>query len=144
MDYSPFATPYSLDSRHVEFRLLAAAVAAQRAFLADRVGALEDPVLPGGQAREDLRFHRLRADEAQARFHAGETVGREARALLQKDANLVVPVDVVEREGDEAELFRLLGVERGTEGGLGARHIGRIGLEARFQPRQAMAHRIRA
>ncbi len=39
-----------LNPRHIELRLLAGAIAAQRAFLADRVGALEDPVLPRGQA----------------------------------------------------------------------------------------------
>src|SRR4051812_17127663 len=142
--YSPFATPHSLDSRHIEFRLLAAAVAAQRAFLTDRVRALEDPVLPRGEAREDFRFHRLGADEAQVRFHAGEAVGREAGALLQEYADLVVPVDVVEREGDETELFGLLGVQRGAHRGFRAFHIGWIGLEARLKPRQAMAHRIRA
>src|SRR3954469_5051196 len=130
----------SLNPRHIEFRLLAAAVAAQRAFLADRVRALEDPVLPRGQAREDFRFHRLGSDEAQARFHAGEAVGRKAGALFQEHADLVVPVDVVEREGDEAELFGLLGVERGAHCGFGTLHVGRIGLEARRKPRQAVAH----
>src|SRR5947209_1341093 len=92
-----------LNSRHVELRLLAGAVAAQRAVFADRVGALEDPVLPRREAREDFRFHGLWPDEAQIRFHAGEAVGREGRALLQEHPHLVVPVDVVEREGDEAE-----------------------------------------
>ena len=57
-------------------------------------------------------FHRLRPAEAQIRLQAGEAVGREARALLEEDADLVLPVDVVEREGDETELFRRLGVER--------------------------------
>ena|SRR5882724_756169 len=42
------------NSRRIELRLLAGAIAAQRAFFADRVGALEDPVLPGGEAGEDL------------------------------------------------------------------------------------------
>src|SRR6266567_8929637 len=100
--YSPFATRL-LNPRHIELRLLAGAVTPQRAVLADRVGALEDPVLPRGQTREDFRFHRLGSDEAQIRFHAGEAVGREAGALLQEYADLVVPVDVVEREGDETE-----------------------------------------
>src|ERR1700755_720936 len=60
--------------RHIELRLLAGAVAAQRTVFADGVGALEDPVLPRRQAREDLRFHRFRPDEAQIGFHAGEAV----------------------------------------------------------------------
>src|SRR5713226_7555137 len=96
----------------VEHRLLAGAVAAQRAFLADRVRPLEDPVLPRGEAGEDFRFHGLGPAETQVRFETGERVGRKARALLEEDADLVLPVDVVEREGDEAERFRLFRVER--------------------------------
>src|SRR5262245_49038097 len=102
----------SSHSRHIELRLLAGAVAAQRALLTDRVRPLENPVLPRREAREDLRFHRLRADEAQIRFHAGEAVGRERGALLEEHPYLVVPVDIVEREGDEAKLLGLLRVER--------------------------------
>ena len=45
-------------------RARAGAEAAQRAVGADGVGALEDPVLPRREAGEDLRLHRLRADEA--------------------------------------------------------------------------------
>src|ERR1700676_3652469 len=101
-NYSPLAIRYSpLHPRHIELRLLAGAVAAQRAVFADRVGALEDPVLPRRQAREDFRFHGLGTDEAQIGFHAGEAVGRKTGALLEKHPDLVVPVDVVEREGDE-------------------------------------------
>src|SRR6516164_7256064 len=91
-----------LDSFRIEHRLLPGAVAFQRALVADRVRALEDPVLPGGQPREDLRLHRLRPAEAQVRLHAGERVGGEARALLEENPDLVLPVDIVEREGDEA------------------------------------------
>src|SRR5437016_820985 len=50
----------NLNPRHIELRLLAGTVAAQRAGFADGVGALEDPVLPRGEAREDLGFHSLR------------------------------------------------------------------------------------
>src|SRR3974390_272401 len=102
----------SSNPRHVETRLLAASVAPQGALLADRVGTLEDPVLPGGEARKNLRFHGLRADKAQIGFHAGEAVGREAGAFLEEHPDLVVPVDVVEREGDEAELFGGFRIER--------------------------------
>src|SRR5436189_5655221 len=120
--YSPLPIR-PLNSRHVELRLLAGAVAAQRAVFADRVGALEDPVLPRREAREDFRFHGLGTYEAQIRFHAGETVGREGRALLQEHPHLVVPIDVVEREGDEAELFGLLRIERRADGGFGALQV---------------------
>src|SRR5262245_66486002 len=58
-------------SPRIEGRLLAGAVALERTLLADRVGALEDPVLPGGQPREDLRFHGLGAGEAQIGFEPG-------------------------------------------------------------------------
>src|SRR6185437_8480268 len=79
----------SSHSPHVERRLLAGAVAFERALVADGVGALEDPVLPGGEPGEDFRFHGLRPGEAQVGFHAGETVGREAGALLEKHPHLV-------------------------------------------------------
>src|SRR5215475_9235732 len=52
----------------IEHRLLPGAVALQRALVADRVRALEDPVLPGGEPREDLRLHRLGPAEAQVRL----------------------------------------------------------------------------
>src|SRR4051812_5924949 len=83
----------------IEYRFLPRPVAAQRALVADRVGPLEDPVLPGGETGEDFRFHGLGSAEAQIGFHAGEGVGREARAFLQEDADLVLPIDVVERKG---------------------------------------------
>src|SRR6202790_1525069 len=132
-----------LHSRHIELRLLAGAVAAQRAVLANRVGALKDPVLPRRQAREDFRFHGLGPDEAQVRFHAGETVGREAGALLEKHPDLVIPVDIVERKRDEAERLGPFGIDRLADFLLRAFQVQWIGLEARLQPRQPMAHRIR-
>src|SRR4030088_2146078 len=122
--YSPLAIRYSpLHSRHIELPLLAGAVAPQRAVLADRVGALKNPVLPRRQAREDFRFHGLRSNEAQIGFHAGQAVGREAGALLEKHPDLVVPVDIVEREGDEAERFGLLRIERLANAVLRAQNI---------------------
>src|SRR6516165_972322 len=107
---SLFASPLSHPAR-IERRLLAGAVALERALLADGVGALENPVLPGGEAGEDFRFHGLRAAEAQIGFEPSQTVGGKARALLQKHADLVPPVDVVEREGDESESVRRPGIE---------------------------------
>src|SRR5262249_29400087 len=119
----------SSHSSRVEYRLLAGAVAPQRALLAHRVGTLEDPVLPGGEAREDFRFHSLRPAKAQIRLHAGERIGREARALLKEHADLVLVVDVVEREGDEAELLRGFGIDRLADLGLGFVEIAGIGEE---------------
>src|SRR5215467_12731890 len=97
--YPLFASPLSHPAR-VERRLLAGAVALERAFLADGVGALENPVLPRREAGEDFRFHGLGAAEAQIRFQSGKRVSGKARALLEEHADLVLPVDVVEREGD--------------------------------------------
>src|SRR6266446_7564876 len=118
--------------RHIELRPLTGAVAPQRAGLADRVGALKDPVLPRRQARKDFRFHGLGSDEAQVRFHAGEAVGRKTGALLEEHPDLVVPVDVVERKGDEAELLGFLGIKRLADSFLCALQIRWIGLKARL------------
>src|SRR6266852_9934653 len=139
--YSPFAIR-PLSSRHIELRLLAGAIAPQRAVLADCVGALKDPLLPRRQPREDLRFHGLGPDKAQIGFHAGKAVGREAGALLEEHPDLVIPVDIVERKGDEAELLGGLGVERLADPFSRAVEVHWVGLKARLQPRQAVAHRI--
>src|SRR4051794_19245542 len=62
-------------SLRIKHRLLAGAVAFQRAFFANRIGALEDPVLPSGQTGENLGFHGFRATEPQVRLETSETVG---------------------------------------------------------------------
>ena len=77
----------------------------------DGVRALEDPVLPRREAGEDLALERLGPGEAERRLHAGERVGREGGALLDGDAHLVVPVDVVGRERHEPGLGGGRGVE---------------------------------
>jgi hypothetical protein len=82
--------------------LRACAVAGQSAFVAGGVRAREDPVLPRAEAAEDLAVAGLGAAEAQARLHAGEGIGRQRRALFERDAHVVVPVDRVEQVGDEA------------------------------------------
>src|SRR5262249_43343895 len=56
----------------LKLRPLGLAVQGERAVLARRVGAGEDPVLPGRQAAEDLGLERLGADEAQRLLHAGQ------------------------------------------------------------------------
>src|SRR5512133_1111251 len=125
-----FAIRHSpLNSRHIELRPLTGAVALERAGLAHRVGALKDPVLPRRQAGKDFRFHGLGSDEAQVGFHAGEAVGRKTGALLEEHPDLVVPVDVVERKGDEAELLGCLGIKRLAGSFLRALQIRWIGLK---------------
>src|SRR6201982_34276 len=126
---SLFASPFSHPAR-IERRLLAGAVALERALLADGVGALKNPVLPSGEAGEDFRFHGLRAAEAQIGFEPAEAVGGKARALLEKHADLVLPVDVVEREGHETESLSRLGTEHLAARGLRPLERGRIGKEA--------------
>src|SRR5437879_10397002 len=100
-----------LDTFPVEFGFCSGTVDLQCTLFADGVRAVEDPVLPRGEAPEDARRHGLRPGEAQACLHRGERVGREARALLDRQADLVFPVDVVGRGGDKAELERLLRIE---------------------------------
>src|SRR5437867_6822128 len=85
----------------IESRLVAGAEHLQRAGFAHRVRANENPVLPRGKAAEDACFHRLDDAEAKVGFHAGQRVGREAGALLERDADLVVPVELVGRGSDE-------------------------------------------
>ncbi len=58
----------------VEFGFGAAAVHLQGALLADRIGAIEDPVLPGGQPPEDARLHAFGHRKSQARFQAGQCI----------------------------------------------------------------------
>src|SRR5260221_13673455 len=103
--------PASSNSARVECRFLSGAVALERALLPDGVRALENPVLPGGEAREDFRFHRFGADEAQIGFEPGERIGRKARPLLPKHANLILPVDALSREGDYTQAIRRLRIK---------------------------------
>src|ERR1700732_522334 len=58
---SSFSNPFP-----IELRLAARPEELERAVLADRVGPVEDPVLPGREAAEDLGLDRLGAGEAQA------------------------------------------------------------------------------
>jgi len=78
----------------------------ERARLTHRIRPGEDPVLPGRQAPEDAGLQRLGAAEAQIRFHRGQRVGRQARALLQRDADFVIPVELIGRCRDQAQLQR--------------------------------------
>src|SRR5215468_2109894 len=96
----------------LELRPLGLAVQGERAVLAGRVGAGEDPVLPGRQAAEDLGLQGLGADEPERLLHAGQRIGRQRRALLDGDAELVGEVDVVGRDRRDAELLGLLRRDR--------------------------------
>src|SRR5215212_7537089 len=84
----------------IKLRLRWLAVVGQRAFLADRVRALEDPVLPGGQAAINLCVHRFRTSETKRCFHAGQRIGRQRGAFFNRHADLVFPVEFVRRERD--------------------------------------------
>src|SRR5678816_931725 len=78
------------------------AVDAERALRAGRVRAREDPVLPRGEAPEDLHIERFGSDEAEARLHARQRVRAHRRALLDGESDLVVPVDLVGGERHQA------------------------------------------
>src|SRR5207244_165109 len=77
------------------------AVHLQRALGPDGVAALEDPVLPGQEPTEDLALERLGPAEPDRRLHAGERVGRVRRALLDRDADMLLPAAVVGRDRHE-------------------------------------------
>ena len=119
------------------------AVISQRTLRPRGVGALENPVLPRGQTPVDFRVHRFGAGEAQAGFHPRQRIGRERRALLDGDAHLVGPIQIVGREGDKTRCFSRVGVEPAFVREHFV-HSFRLGEEARLQAHQAVAHRQRA
>src|SRR6516162_6468093 len=90
----------------VELRPPLLSVHLERAFVTDGVWPLEDPVLPRGQAPEDLRLHRFGPRKAQVRLEAGHRVWRKCRTRLDREPDFVVPVDFVRRERDETRLLR--------------------------------------
>ncbi len=75
--------------------------------------------------------------KAQVRLQAGHRVGREARALLQEDAHLVLPIDVVEGEGDEPEPRRRF-ARRAAR-----RSLPRAASTASGSPRKRVCSRVR-
>src|SRR2546422_8981575 len=93
-------------ARPVEPGLLARPEHLEGSVLADRVRPAEDPVLPGGEPAENTRRHALAAAEAQILFEARQRIGRERGALLDGDAQLVVPVDLIRGPSDEPQLER--------------------------------------
>src|SRR5580692_13211129 len=88
----------------VEHARLPGAVTAEGALGTGRVRPGEHPVLPGGQTAEDLGLGCFLAGEPQVRLHPGERVRAERGALLAGDADLVVPVQLVRGERDQAEV----------------------------------------
>ncbi len=91
-----------------------------------------------------FEFHGLRSGEAQIGFKPGKTVGRETGALFEEHAHLVVPIDVVERESDEAEFFRDLAIEQSAACALGRIEVGGVCQKAAGEPGQPVRHRIGA
>src|SRR5262245_31006091 len=94
----------SLRSFEIKLRPRLRSVRREGALFADRVRPLKDPVLPGGEPAEDLRFHRFGAGKSEIGFHAGERIRRECRTSFDGESNLVVPVELVRHEGDEASV----------------------------------------
>src|SRR6266487_5382601 len=121
------------DPLPVVVRALAGAVAAQRPVRPRRVGPLEDPVLPGGEPAEDLRFAGFRAGEAEVGLHPGQRVRREAGPLLDHQPDLVRPVEIVRDLGDQAEPRRVGGGQVLPGGGGRGPRIGRTAKEPDLQ-----------
>lgn len=73
-----------LDAAEVELWAFGSSETLERAVFADSVRALEDPVLPGGEAAKDFSFDGFGASEAEAGLHACERVWRkEARSSIK-------------------------------------------------------------
>src|SRR5882672_4138012 len=129
----------TLGPPEVELRALGLAVHGERAALARRVGADEDPVLPGREPAEDLGGQRLRAGEAEVLLHAGERVGADGGPLFHGHAQLLLEVDVVGEDGGQAQLVRRGAVDRAFLGaGDNLLDPLRVPEEARPQPREAV------
>src|ERR1700735_1651268 len=94
---------HRLHSIPVKRGLFALAVNLERALVADRIGALENPVLPSGEAAEDPRGQSLGAVEAQVRLQRSQGVRTHGRAFLDRDADFLRPVDVVRNARGEAK-----------------------------------------
>ena len=103
---------------------------------AGRIGAGKDPVLPGAEAAEDLGLDRLGANPAQRRFHAGQRIRRERRALLDRDAQLVFEIDIIGGDRHEAELLGFLRRNGPFNAAREDRlHLRRLSVVARLEPR---------
>ena len=112
----------------------------QRAFFADGVRPLEDPVLPRRQPAEDLRLHRLGPGEAQVRFEAGHRVGRERGARLDRQrtsSSQSISSGAKVTSPASSASAALNGPSRASE----RRRLVRLAEEPRLQPRQPVAHR---
>src|SRR6266852_499092 len=98
--------PAVSDTVGVETRAQTRTIALQGAIFSGRVRPAEDPVLPGAEPAENARFHGFRPGEAQIGLEAGQGVGRKARPLLDDEADLLVPINLVIGGGDEAHFLR--------------------------------------
>src|SRR6218665_4047706 len=86
-----------LDAIGIENGFLSGALDLERTFFPHRIGAVENPVLPGREPAEDAGVHVFLAGKAQVGFQPGQRVGGHGGALFDGDTQLVVPVDVVRR-----------------------------------------------
>ena len=103
-----------------------------------RVRPLENPVLPGAQAAEDLALQGFRAAKTQTGLHSRQRVRREAAAFLQCQAHFVLPVDVVRNEGHESERLGLTRVDVFSDKRLQMVDVFGIGQITALQPRQTV------
>src|ERR1700722_10495026 len=101
MTCAPASVAEVSDPLPIKSGSLAFAVSFQRTFLADGIGADENPVLPGGQASEYTGFHGFVDPETQVGFHTRQGIGRQTRPFFDGQTHFVVPIDVVGGRGDQ-------------------------------------------
>src|SRR5579871_1794950 len=129
---------------HVVFAAHAGSVALQGTLFSGGVRSLENPVLPGTEASEYPGFHRLSSCKPEICLHARHRVRGEARPFLQEEANFVIPVDLVESEGDEPHLVGLMGEEGRPAPRFGRFDPFRRAKKTGLKPGQIVRHWIRA
>src|SRR5471030_1679936 len=132
------------DAIEVELRLAALAINLKGALLAHRVRAVEDPVLPGRQTPEDAGLHCLDAVEAQIRLKPRERIRRHGRAFFNSNPDLVGPVDIVRRGGDQSKTLRFDWLDPLSDLLAYGVHGLRFVVETAAEARLAGDHRVEA
>ena len=87
----------------IESRLGPGAEQLERAVFAHGIGANENPVLPGRETSEDFRLQGLAPANRRFASRPVNASGDSAGALLDRESNLVFPVEFVGRGRDEPE-----------------------------------------
>src|SRR6266704_5148953 len=97
-----------LNSLPVEFHWRTGSIHFERAVRTDSVRAVEDPVLPGGEAAEDASLQRLLRPKSQVCFKPCQGIGRLRRTRLDGLADFIFPVEIIRCGGNQACVQRLV------------------------------------